>query len=33
MLPSGKVLSEPIQYTSEENFKNWLELSIDESNK
>ena len=33
MLPSGKVLSEPIQYSSEENFKNWLESSINESTK
>ena len=33
MLPSGKVLSEPIQYTSVENFKNWLESSIEESKK
>jgi hypothetical protein len=33
MLPSGKVLSEPIQYTSEDNFKNWLESSIEESKK
>ena len=33
MLPSGKVLSEPIQYASVENFQNWLELSIEESNR
>ena len=31
MLPSGKILTEPIQFTSEENFKNWLDLSIEES--
>ena len=31
MLPSGKVLTEPIQFTSEQNFKNWLELAIKES--
>ena len=33
MLPSGKILTEPIQFTSEQNFKNWLELAITESNK
>ena len=33
MLPSGKVLTEPIQFTSEENFKNWLDSSIEESMK
>jgi thiol:disulfide interchange protein DsbD len=33
MIPSGKILTEPIQYTSEENFKNWLESSIKESTK
>tara|TARA_S200000501_G_scaffold78068_1_gene69873 strand:- start:478 stop:1104 length:627 start_codon:yes stop_codon:yes gene_type:complete len=33
MIPSGKILTEPIQYTSEENFKNWLESSIEESSK
>ena len=33
MIPSGKLLTEPIQYTSEENFKNWLESSIEESTK
>ena len=33
MIPSGKILTEPIQYTSEENFKNWLESSIEESTK
>ena len=32
MLPSGKVLTEPIQFTSEKNFKNWLDSSIEESN-
>ena len=32
MLPSGKILTEPIQFTSEENFKNWLDSSIAESN-
>ncbi|MBT4324095.1 MAG: hypothetical protein HOD59_00035 [Cryomorphaceae bacterium] len=32
MLPSGKILTEPIQFTSEENFKNWLDSSIEESN-
>jgi thiol:disulfide interchange protein DsbD len=31
MLPSGKVLTEPIQFTSEKNFKNWLDSSIEES--
>ena len=31
MLPSGKILTEPIQFTSEENFKNWLDSSIEES--
>ena len=31
MLPSGKILSEPIQFTSDENFQNWLETSIEES--
>jgi thiol:disulfide interchange protein DsbD len=33
MLPSGKVLTEPIQFTSEKNFKNWLDSSIEESKK
>ncbi len=33
MLPSGKVLTEPIQFTSEKNFKNWLDSSIEESIK
>ena len=33
MIPSGKILTEPIQYTSEENFKNWLELSIEKSSE
>ena len=33
MLPSGKVLTEPIQFTSEKNFKNWLDSSIEESMK
>ena len=33
MIPSGKILTEPIQYTSEENFKNWLESSIEEFSK
>ena len=32
MLPSGKILSEPIQFTSDKNFQNWLEISIEESN-
>ena len=31
MLPSGKILSEPIQFTSDEKFQNWLETSIKES--
>jgi len=31
MLPSGKILSEPIQFTSDKNFQNWLETSIEES--
>ena len=31
MLPSGKILSEPIQFTSDEKFQNWLEISIEES--
>ena len=31
MLPSGKILSEPIQFTSDKNFQNWLEKSIVES--
>ena len=31
MLPSGKILSEPIQFTSYKNFQNWLEKSIEES--
>ena len=31
MLPSGKILSEPIQFTSDKNFQNWLEKSIEES--
>ena len=29
MLPSGKILSEPIQFTSDKNFQNWLEKSIE----
>jgi len=33
MLPSGKILTEPIQFTSEKNFKNWLDSSIEESMK
>jgi len=33
MTPSGRILTEPIQYVSQENFKNWLRSSIDESNK
>ena len=33
MLPSGEVLTEPIQFTSEKNFKNWLDSSIEESMK
>jgi thiol:disulfide interchange protein DsbD len=33
LLPSGKVLTEPIQFTSEKNFKNWLDSSIEESKK
>src|SRR5210317_187019 len=33
MLPSGKVLTDPIQFTSEKNFKNWLDSSIEESKK
>lgn len=33
MLPTGKVLAEPIQYSSEKIFKNWLELSIEESRR
>ena len=31
MLPFGKILSEPIQFTSDEKFQNWLETSIEES--
>ena len=31
MLPSGKILSEPIQFTSDKTFQNWLETSIEES--
>ena len=31
ILPSGKILSEPIQFTSDKNFQNWLETSIEES--
>ncbi len=31
MLPSGKILSEPIQFTSYKKFQNWLETSIEES--
>ncbi len=31
MLPTGKILSEPIQFTSDKNFQNWLEKSIEES--
>ena len=31
MLPSGKILSEPIQFTSDKKFQNWLEKSIEES--
>ena len=33
MKPTGEILSEPIQYASESNFKNWLDLSISESLK
>ena len=33
MLPSGKILSEPIQFTSDKKFQNWLETSIEESVK
>ena len=33
MLPSGKILSEPIQFTSDKKFQNWLEISIEESIK
>ena len=33
MLPSGKILSEPIQFTSDKKFQNWLETSIEESIK
>jgi thiol:disulfide interchange protein DsbD len=33
MKPTGEILSEPIQYASERNFKNWLDLSISESLK
>ena len=33
MMPSGKILTEPIQYVSEKNFENWLRTSIDESTK
>ena len=31
MLPFGKILSEPIQFTSDKKFQNWLETSIEES--
>ena len=31
MLPSGKILSEPIQFTSDKKFQNWLEKSIEKS--
>jgi len=31
MLPSGKILSEPIQFTSNKKFQNWLETSLKES--
>ena len=31
MLPSGKILSEPIQFTSDKKFQNWLEKSIEQS--
>ena len=33
MLPSGKILTEPIQFTSDKKFQNWLETSIEESIK
>ena len=33
MMPSGRILTEPIQYASEENFEKWLRSSIDESIK
>mgnify|MGYP005742667175 FL=1 len=33
MLPSGKILSEPIQFTSDKKFQYWLETSIEESIK
>jgi hypothetical protein len=33
MMPSGKILTEPIQYVSEKNFENWLRTSIEESTK
>ena len=33
MMPSGKILTEPIQYVSEKNFENWLKTSIEESAK
>jgi len=33
MMPSGKILTEPIQYVSEKNFENWLRTSIEESIK
>tara|TARA_B100001115_G_scaffold32587_1_gene24101 strand:+ start:12 stop:338 length:327 start_codon:yes stop_codon:yes gene_type:complete len=33
MMPSGKILTEPIQYASEKNFENWLRLSLEESTK
>ena len=33
MLPSGKILSQPIQFTSDKKFQNWLETSIEESIK
>ena len=33
MMPSGKILTEPIQYASEKNFENWLRLSLEESIK
>ena len=28
MLPSGKILSEPIQFTSDKKFQNWLETLL-----
>ena len=33
IMPSGKILTEPIQYASEKNFENWLRLSMEESIK